>query len=243
MGLYAVASQMRNLASMLPWILAQVGFPLLTEEKSLDFGGPDRVLAVNSFVASILALGVGGLALFALPWVLTRLYSKSYAGAEIAAVLALATAVIHMSSGPAANRLLIVSLGLTGWINVTWAVLSVALSSWLVPLAGAAGACGTLLLAHLLSSALALWGLKRRGESPPGLLPLLIGTAGGALGLAILGVKRAVQPHGYSAVQELALLIACSIALTYLGHIRGWIPRRLYDTRPVSALLAFLGPK
>jgi hypothetical protein len=243
MGLYAVASQMRNLASTLPGILGQVGFPLLTEEKSPEYGGPDRVLAINSFVASMLALGVGGLAIVALPWALTRLYSRAYAGAEPAAVLALATAVIHMSSGPAASRLLIVSLRLTGAINVIWAVLSIALSSWLVPVAGAAGAFGTLLLAHLLASALALWGLKHRGESPPGLLPLLIGTSGVTLCLTALGFSRALPSHGRTAIAELVLLTASFMALTYLGHIRGWIPPRLYKTRPVSALLALLGVK
>jgi hypothetical protein len=241
MGLYAVASQIRNLASTLPGILGQVGFPMLTEEKSSQYGGPDRVLAINSFVASMLALGVGGFAIVVLPWALTRVYSRSYAGAEPAAVLALATAVIHMSSVPAASRLLIVSLRPTAFINAIWAVLSIALGSWLIPVAGAAGACGSLLLAHLLSGALVLWRLQNLGESPRGLLPLLIGVSGGALGLASLGVNSAASPSGHAALAELALLAVSFIALTYLGHVRGWIPRTLYETRLVSALRALMG--
>jgi len=238
MGMYAVAGQIRNLASTIPGILGQVSLPMLTEEKCMEYGGAARVLGVNSFVASLLALSVGGVAIIGLPWVLPRLYGNSYSSAEPSCVLALAVAIIHMSTGPAANRLLITSLRLIGLVNLLWAVISIALSSWLVPLAGSAGALGSLLLAHFVSLALVLRALTRTGESPRGLTPLLVATSGGVLGLAALGVYRAISPHWHSAVAELAVLSICFVALMYLGHTRGWVPMRIYSIRPIAAGLS-----
>ncbi|HKF47799.1 MAG TPA: oligosaccharide flippase family protein [Terracidiphilus sp.] len=226
MGYYAAAGQMRNLAAMLPGILSQVSFPLLTDEKGPNYGGAGLVLGVNSCVVALIGLVVGGSAIIVLPWLFMRLYGRSYAGAELAAVLAIATAVVHMSSMPAANRLLIVSLRMTGLINTLWAVVGVGLSVLLIPRAGAAGAYAALLATHSVSSVMVLFALKRRQQVPPGLLGLTAATFAAVLGIAALGAERALGHYGQAALAELALLILCVGIVTYFGRARGWLPLR-----------------
>lgn len=226
MGMYAVANQFRGLASIIPGLLAQVSYPLLTAETGRDYGGPDRVMLVNTFLSILLALSLAGLIVVILPWVLLYLYGSSYTNAELPAALLLATAISHMGSTSSANRLSIVNLRALGLINIVWAALVVLLGVWLVPVAGAAGAAGAFLLSHLFSQVAVLVVLKRSGILPQGILKLSLTGILAAVSFALLACMRAFFPARQLTVTALLLAVGmiCMLALLRFGQAQGWVP-------------------
>jgi O-antigen/teichoic acid export membrane protein len=226
MGMYAVANQFRGLASIAPGLLAQVSYPLLTAESGRDYGGPDRVMLVNTFLSITLAVILAGLIVVLLPWILLYLYGASYAHAEIPAVLLLATAISHMSSTPSANRLSIVNLRALGVINIVWAVMVIVLGIWLVPVAGAGGAAGAFLISHLFSQAAVLVVLKQAGILPPGILKLSLTGIIAAVAFALLACARVFLPTRQ--ITMTALLLACVtvfiLTLLRFGQKQRWLP-------------------
>jgi O-antigen/teichoic acid export membrane protein len=227
MGMFAVASQFRGLASIMPGLFAQVTYPLLTAESGRYYGGPDRVVLVNTFLATSLTMLFAGLALTFLPWILLHLYGQAYVGAEVPSAFLLATAISHMGGTAAAYRLSIVNLRALGLINGMWTVVVILLGLWLVPIAGATGATGAFLVGHLFSQAAVLLGLKKAGALPRGLLRLsLIGMVG-AITFAALGYFRAAQPTHQNAMTgalSVCLLIFI-LAFLHFGLKQGWLPK------------------
>ena len=136
MGFYAIANQFRGLAALAPGLCAQVGYSLLTDESGSEYGGANRVMLLNSFLASSLATVAASAGIVLAPWLLAVVYGKSFAGAETTIVILLATGIVHMSSIPASQRLSIVGLRAMGFINTIWALLTAILGVWLVPKAG-----------------------------------------------------------------------------------------------------------
>src|SRR5208283_5090682 len=128
-----------------------------------------------------------GSALTVLPFVLRYLYGRPYQGAELASAFGIATVLIHMGAAPAASRLTIVSLRVTGIINFTWAILVVALGSWLVPVGGAVAASASFLTAHVLSMILVLVWLGRRRALPRGVVA--VSTLNAVIAAALLGLS------------------------------------------------------
>ncbi len=124
-GWYSVATQLRNVCAMPAWLISQTAYAQLTEHGAEGYGGPDRVTALSTIVATLVSLLVIGPVAALMPWIIPRLYGKDFAGAEFAATLAVATGLIHMSAAPAAARLTVVSLPLTGIINGVWSALLV----------------------------------------------------------------------------------------------------------------------
>ena len=194
MGLYAIANQFRGLAALAPMLCSQVGYPLLTNESGSKFGGANRVMLTNSMLAAALATMAAGLAIVFAPWVLLLVYGKSFTGAEGPVLILLATGIIHMSGGPAMQRLSIVHLRALGIINAVWAVVIVTLGLWLVPAWGAAGAALAFLISHALSNLLVGLSLSRLRELPRGYLPLMASCTAGSLALAIVAYCRAMSP-------------------------------------------------
>ncbi|HEX8847114.1 MAG TPA: oligosaccharide flippase family protein [Pyrinomonadaceae bacterium] len=227
MGMFAVANQFRGLASIMPGMLAQVTYPLLTSESGRYYGGPDRVVLVNTFLATSLTLTLAGAAIILLPWILPSLYGASYSGAEVPSALLLATAISHMGGTAAANRVSIVNLRALGVINGAWAMVVVLLGIWLVPLAGATGAAVAFFVGHLFSQCVVLWVLKRAGALPRGLLHLSLMGMLGAIVFATLAYFRAVQPLRQSVMTGALLLslLVLMFAFSHFGLRQGWIPK------------------
>lgn len=229
MAFYAIASQLRNVATLVPSLVGQTSFAMLTDEGGMDFGGSDRVLAVSSVFASLLGALCAGAAVAVLPWVLRYLYGSAYRGAELASSIAIATVLIHMGSAPAAYRLTIVSLRITGIVNLFWAVLVLASGSWFVPGGGAVAAVASFFAAHVVSMILVLIWLRRRRVLPPiviGLSALNLLIASGLLGLSWLRASNGLHPAP-AAAACLALTGAAVCYLWRVGQSRGFLSSRV----------------
>lgn len=231
MGFYAVANQFRGLAALAPGLFTQVGYSLLTEESGSTYGGPGRVLLTNTFLTTSFAAIVAGFGMTALPWILFVIYGRSYVSAEVAVLLLLATAMIHMCGMPASQRLSIISLRATGIINTGWAVMIVLLGVWLVPKAGAVGAAAAFLIAHGLGHAMVILHLIRSNQLPAGYLPMSVSAMTGGLALACIGYFRAATPLHNAALTlaMLAVLTLFLLALSYIGIRTACVPRSILE--------------
>lgn len=227
MGIYAVASQFRGLASILPGMLSQVTYPLLTAKSGRQYGGADRVVLVNTYLSTSLTITFVGLTVLFLPWILLHLYGQSYIGAEVPTVLLLATAIIHMGITAPANRLSIVNLRALGVINGLWAIAVVLLGIWLVPVYGATGAAAAFFVGHLFSQLAVLLALKYVGTLPGGLLRLSLTGMLGAIMFASLAYFRAVQPlyKNFITGALLGCLLVLILTLMHFGLKQGWLPK------------------
>ena len=227
MGFYAVGNQVRSLALLLPGIVSSASYPLLTEGSGRNFGGPHRVLVVNSFVSAAAAVLIGSGTIVVLPWAL-RLWGHRYVGAELAAIFLTATAIVHMSYSPAANRLHIVRLRDIGIINLVWTVLVMGLAVVLVPRLGAAGAAATLFAAFLFSLGGVCFSLGRQKEMPPEVTRLL---AGVVIGTVMLVAAACWRIRATSAAAPTAVLALISFAmlgwLALFAQRQGWQPLRV----------------
>jgi len=203
MGLYAIANQFRGLASLAPVLCGQVGYSLLTDESASKFGGPERVMLTNSLLSTFLVVAAAGVAMIFAPWLVFLIYGKSFAGAQVPMLILLATGIIHMSGGPAMQRLSIVSLRALGVINAVWAIVTAATAVWLVPLWGATGAGVAFLSGHCLAQLLVALSLQRLRELPGGYASLMTSFAGGAVIMAMLGYWRTVSVNKYALTMAL----------------------------------------
>jgi O-antigen/teichoic acid export membrane protein len=196
MGLYAIANQFRGLAALLPVLCAQVGYSLLTDESGAEFGGAERVMLTNSLLTSVLVTMAAGLAIVLAPWLLLLIYGKSFAAAEAPVLILLATVVVHMSGGPAMQRLSIVRLRALAVINALWAVMVALLGLWFVPKWGATGAALAFLISHAVCDLLVMISLARLQKLQKGYFSLMAVLITGSLVLALLGYWRAmIVPH------------------------------------------------
>lgn len=161
MGYYAVANQLRNIVAMAPGLIPQSSFALLTDRGGDQYGGPRRVLALTTWTACALSLGIGGAAITAMPILLRIMYGSTFAGAEKAAALAVCTALLHMTAAPASTRLNIVSLRATTVINAVWAAIVIGAGLVLAARLDASRAASLFLIAHLFSAISVLVCLKR----------------------------------------------------------------------------------
>jgi O-antigen/teichoic acid export membrane protein len=224
MGMYAIANQFRGFAALAPGLCAQVGYSVLTNESGSKYGGAGRVMLINSFLAGSLATLAGGVAIVFAPWLLTLIYGKPFAAAEVPVLILLATAIVHMSGAPAALRLSIVGLRLMGIINTIWAIMITALGLWLVPKAGAGGAALAFLISHLLSQLMVGLALARISELPAGYWQLFGVTTIGSLLLAGLGYWRAFEANQTPLTFALALVaILMLLMLSYVGWQSSWL--------------------
>jgi hypothetical protein len=228
---YTVAMQLRNICGMGPLLISQTGYSLLSGPAGERHGGPGRVAALCTFAATIIALLIIGPMASITPWVVSGAYGEGYAGAELPVTLAIATALVHMSSASAAARLTIVSLELTGIINGIWAAAVIGLGSWLVPLGGAAAASATFLAAHTLSAVLVLVGLLWLKEAPWSLVALSVPGLAGAVLLSWLGWLRAA--HSSLTAPLSAAMLGATIAFLCLTLYLGLKTRAIDGATPV----------
>ncbi len=190
MGLFAVASQIRNLVALVPGLLTQSSYAMLADEEA----GPGRVLLFCTAVAAVMALLAGGGLIVVLPWLLPLAWGKGYAAGTLAGALAIATAIVHMSASGASARLTILSLRWTGVINAIWSVLVAGGAVILLthPADGSAAALAMALYlgAHTLSALLVFAALGRFRALPRGFLSL---SAAPILAAVLLGLLAYIQ--------------------------------------------------
>jgi O-antigen/teichoic acid export membrane protein len=229
MGLFAAASQFRNMAAMAPGLLTQSSYGMLAE-RSRD-GAPvhEHVLTLCSLGAGFSAVAIGGSLMLMLPWLLPLTYGASFRLGVLPASLALATAIVHMSSAPASARLTIRSLRAAGFINGLWAVLVVVLATEFISKGGAAAAMAIYLGTHLVSAVLVLAALRRSEPLPAGLVTMSAILFLTAVALALLAWWRASDSglHGHRPDAALAGLTVFSLAAQFvLAQKHRWLPGR-----------------
>jgi len=226
---YVVATQWRNIASLVPSLMTHGNFAFFTDEGSEHFGGADRVITVSSFAACILSTLCSGVMVAVLPWVLVAFYGKDYINAELPSALAVATLLVHMTISPAAARLMIISPLSAGIINGIWAVFVAGMGTLLIPHGGATAATATLFLAHMLSTFLTVGVLWRMRRLPAGVTMLMALETAMALVTIGLAALRTVYPQYSIALSLLlvAITAATAMVLFRLGQAHGAFPKTL----------------
>jgi O-antigen/teichoic acid export membrane protein len=242
-GWYSIAMQLRNICAMPSWLISQTAYAQLTEDGGQVYGGPGRVTLLSTIVATAVSLLVAGPAAALMPWVVPRLYGRDFAGAEFVATLAIATGLIHMSAAPAAARLTVVSLPLTGIINGVWSVLLVGLGTWLVPAGGAAEGAMSFLGAHLFSAIAVLVALLRLGAVPRDLVVASMPALAGSVLIASLGWLRAFGHHKTAFSAGILTATATLVWITFQqGRKSSAAIRKLTISKITSGLLTRGGP-
>jgi O-antigen/teichoic acid export membrane protein len=227
---YTVATQLRNFSSLIPSLVQQGNLAFFTTEGSREFGGANRVIEVSSIAASLFSTLCAGGAVLILPLITGHMYGKGYGGAELPAVLAIATLLVHFGVSPAASRLTFVSLFWSGVVNGVWAVFVVIAATLLVPTGGAIAATAILFTAHVISMFLGLFYLRKLGELPAGVTSLAILDTFTALAICGLAWMRAAHTNltlGFDAL----ILAATGVAVLILvkrGQQCGALPKPLH---------------
>jgi O-antigen/teichoic acid export membrane protein len=226
MGFFAIAHQLRNMVALLPTLLSESSYAMMAAGADGDERTPDRVMAACTTANTITAFVLAGLATLVLPWGLPVLYGKSYAGAEAAAAVALATAVLHTGNSPAAARLTVISLRATGLINTAWALAVGAFATILFFHGSAVAGASIYLAAHVLSASLVYGSLRVRRCLPAG-TALMFGLGSGmSLVLAFLAVLRSAAPQIAPILTILISFVVAggAAALVWNGRRYGFIP-------------------
>ena len=223
-GLLAVASQLRNLTSLGPNMLTQSSYSLFADDERCA-----PALVYCTYVAALLSLVVGGTIAAGADWMLPLALGPSFHAGGLAVALAMATAIVHMTSASVAARLTMVSLKQTGTINGVWTVLTIVAATWLVPQGGAAAAMGVYLGVHCLAACLVFAALQRAHAIPAGISGVLFSTIALALVLASLAIARDQMPAAGPFISSLMLGVtaAGTGALMMHGLAHGLVPRRI----------------
>ena len=190
---------------------------------------PQRVMALCSYASIVVSLVLALAGMTVVPWLLTLLYGRSYAGAATTIALALATAVAHMGNAPAAARLTIVSLRATAVINTLWAISVAGAATVLLVRGGSAWEAMTVyFVAHVMSALLVLITLRRKDNLPDGMIALfalaVLAVALGA-GLALLRASLATATMATTGAMA-GLCLAAGVGLWVLGKRHDWLPPR-----------------
>ena len=229
MGLFGIASQLRNLVGLAPSLLTEGSFAVMADPLGEEGRTPQRVLGFTSFISSLAGMLLASIGIILAPWLLRLIYNLSYGTASVTVAVALTLAVMHMGNAPAAARLSIVSIRASAVINTVWAMF-VGVAGTLIMLHGgsAAMAMGVYLLAHTLSSILVLSVLASKSCLPRG-LPLTFAVATGGTGaLAALAALRATHPQATNML-TVSMLLVMTLGLgtlLALGRRYHWLPNR-----------------
>lgn len=217
-GWYSVAAQMRNICAMPAGLISQTAYAQLSENGAQDYGGASRVTLLSTMAATLISLAIAGPAAALMPWIISTLYGHDFAGAGWAATLAVATGLVHMSAAPAAARLTVVSLPMTGIINGAWSVVLVGLGSGVISHGGAAEATACFLAAHLLAALAVLVVLIRTKSAPRELIVVTFPSMAGALLIAVMGWWRA---QGIHPIELSVGILAANGALFWIAFQHG----------------------
>lgn len=232
-GFFAIASQMRNLAGVVPGLLTEGSYAVMAAPEETDSAPQQRpqhrVMALASFASTAVGFSIACVGIVIAPWALRLLYGKTYAPAQAALAMALALAVAHMSNAPASARLTIVDIRRAGVINTVWAIFVGAAATLLMLRGGGAWqGLAILLVAHLLSATLVLRSLRSKDHVPAGMqTAYYLGSLGATL-LAGLALLREWAPQ-YTGVVTVAMSLLAVVQLAWLlalGKRHRWLPTR-----------------
>ena len=234
---FSIAMQLRNICAMPGWLISQTAYAQLTEDGGQQYGGAARVTVLATIIATAVSLLAAGPAAALMPWLIPHLYGKDFAGAELAATLAVATGLIHMSAAPAAARLTVVSLRLTGIINAAWSVLLVGLGSRLVSQGGAAAAAACFLGAHIFSALVVTVALLSKNSVPRELIGVSLPGLAGSIAIAGLGWLRAVCLYK---IELSAAMLAVAVLLAAITVYQGRKSSAVLREVTISRLASYL---
>ncbi len=249
---FAVASQMRNLAGIVPGLLTEGSYAVMAAPNDTS-RTPHRVMALCSFASLSVAVLLASIGIVIVPWGLHALYGHTYSAAASTVAVSLAVAVVHMGNAPAAARLTVISIRSTAVINTVWAVfVAVAATALLLHGGSAWQGMVVILAAHLLSSGLVLDTLRRRDYLPAGMTLSYVAGALGTTLLAGLAVAREYLPQHTPLLTAVmaAVLVTITALLFRSGSRHGWLPpaalfkklfQRVLDRLPIA--LAVKGAK
>jgi O-antigen/teichoic acid export membrane protein len=224
MGFYGVASQFRTLVTLAPTQLSALVLPLLARHDGRD-ADQERVIGYSTVLCSASAALIGGVVLAGLPYVI-RVYGDRFEGALLASGLLILTAVVHMSSSPAINSLMLVNLRAFTWINGCGSAALVLLGFLLIPRYGAAGAGVAWLSTHLLSQLLACLVLRLHGRLAPGMVAAwLCGVMGVGFVLAPLVFEAGARPGAGVMVAQAGILTGMALVFFRLAVRAGLLPK------------------
>ena len=239
MSFFAVASQLRNIVGLAPSLLTESSYAIMADPDGEAAKTPHHVMALCTYAATFASLLLAALGIIIMPWGLSLLYGHTYTPAAVTAAIGLAVAVMHMGNAPAAARLSIVSIRITGVLNTIWAI-AVAASASIFLLRGGTAATGMLiyLFAHILAAALVLIVLARKDSVPSGMASVFVLSACTTVALVALAFFRASHPSLSGSVTLImvgAVLIAFPI-LFFIGKRHGWLPTPAAIRRAINFL-------
>ena len=209
MGFFAIASQLRNMTGIVPALLTEGSYAVMATPDEANTGMPQRVMALCTFGATLVAYVLAALGIIVVPWALHLMYGPRYGGAVVAASIGMSVAVLQMGNAPPSARVSVVSIRSVAVINTVWALIT-ATSGTLLMMhwSGAAGAMAVFFLAHAVSATLTFWVLARKDRLPSGLVLLFLVTTVSVACLSFLAFIRDRNPS-----QELWLTLAMAAVL------------------------------
>lgn len=190
-GYYNAASSIRNITASLPSLLNQTTLGLMTSLRGQEFGGVNRVVLVNTWMAAFYMIPVTALGLVLMPWLLPLFFGSEFVEGITPASYLIAVALVHMVSQPGVNRLTVLRPRAVMMTHLVWIATALAFAFYLVPKLGATGVALTLLIAHTAAALLIPITLKTQGGLPRHLIYLtMLGMFGAILPLLILDYER-----------------------------------------------------
>jgi O-antigen/teichoic acid export membrane protein len=213
-GYYNAASSIRNLTSMLPGLLLQVTYGLMTDRRGEQYGGVNRILLVNTWLSALFVIPVAGIGIAIMPWLLPFFFGRDFAEGVMPACYLLAVAAVHTVSQAAVNRLSVLRARTLGLVNLLWVVVAFFAAWVLVPRLGATGVAQSLLIAHIVTMLVVPETLRIYRGLPAGLWFLtLLGLVGALAPLVLLQWSLAEGLHDLASWPRI-LMVATSLALT-----------------------------
>lgn len=225
---FSVGMQLRNMVAMVPGLMGTVSYPLMTDESGKQHGGVERVTGMATIFAALAGVFIGGVALSVLPFALNA-YGTAFRGAELPAVMAVGSAIVHMTVAPAVARLSVVSIRTLALAHLQWAITVAALGTLFIGSAGAVAAMAAYVAGHVSSAAIIVLALQRLDAPHRGCMQAVGMAICAAAILILLGWLRVAYPaSGVTLSQAIFFTgLAFSFLLLRCGQKHGWIPRKL----------------
>lgn len=241
MGLFAIASQLRNLTGIVPALLTESSYAVMAGEEGSGSSLPDRVMALCSYASVIVSFALAGVGMIVVPWLLHLLYGARYTEGTVAAAVAMGVAVIQMGNSPASARMSIVSVRWVAVGNTCWAVMVAAAGSlWLWHGGSATKAMVVFFAGHVLLSMLVFAVLRAHRHLPRGVVTLFLLSTTGTAALAGLAALRAAQAQRqmlWTGCMVLVLLGTMALLLL-LGKREDWM---VALQRPLQIVMRVFG--
>ena len=241
MGLFGIASQLRNLVGLAPGLLTEGSYAVMADPAGEEAKTPQHILGFTSFVSCLTGMSLASVGIVLAPWLLRLIYKLSSGTASVTVAIGLTLAVMHMGNAPAAARLSIVSIRASGVINTLWAIFVASAGTLLMLHGGSAAMALTVyLLAHTLSSVLVLAVLARKASLPRGMPSTFVVAAGSTGVLAGFAALRATRPEETLVLTfgMLLVMVGALATLLALGRTYRWLPSRAAMRGLVASLLS-----